>query len=350
MMPLGELLERFKKMMNDPERKSMCQIIYEVLHLWVRHSDFPFHYYPQGLYKKYRDDIADYVGNFKARPMVEKANAKTWFPMLDNKLLFHAYFANTSITVPRLMGYGSSWRYWIDGQQRSIRNLKEFSELVDLLIDRSSSGAVFAKPVNGSCGRGVLLLGCEDDDAYRNMAFDLCSASSYIFEETITQHSQMMSLYPHAVNTLRIHTFVDSSGNPEVMSATLRMGSGGRHNDNVSAGGCAVGIDLDTGALRRYAYTYTEFGATRFTSHPDTGIVFSEFHIPMLEDALKLARSAAAMVPDRWVGWDVAIGANEPILVEGNAPPDINISEMCNGGYRQNACFVRAVNDLGLRL
>lgn len=113
--------------------------------------------------------------------------------------------------------------------------------------------------------------------------------------------------------------------------------------DNASSGGCFVGIDLASGTLREYAYTLPKHGGLRFTQHPDTGIAFRGFQVPCLGQALQLVEVAATLVPDRIVGWDVAVAPDGPAL--GNSNYDTRVSEVAYGGYLRNPVYQRVLSE-----
>jgi glutathione synthase/RimK-type ligase-like ATP-grasp enzyme len=53
--------------------------------------------------------------------------------------------------------------------------------------------------------------------------------------------------------------------------------------------------------------------------HKDTGKRFSEVKIPFMEELYELVKEAADRCPETpYIGWDVAISQNGPVLIEGN--------------------------------
>ena len=78
-------------------------------------------------------------------------------------------------------------------------------------------------------------------------------------------------------------------------------------------------IDIDTGRVISDACDYEE---NLYTVHPKTGVMFKGFVIPYWNDILKLVEQASKVVPEvGYIGWDVAITPNGPIIVEGNNCP-----------------------------
>jgi hypothetical protein len=153
-------------------------------------------------------------------------------------------------------------------------------------------------------------------------------AGRWLFQETVLQHAAISAIYPHSVNTLRIVT-CRSPGQPAViLGAVLRMGGGGRVVDNASQGGLFVGIDLATGALRPQGHRFFKHGGDVVAAHPDTGFPFAGAVIPCFDRVLAMVEDAAVEVPHELIGWDVAVTASGPVLIEGNTVPDIVILEI----------------------
>ena len=69
--------------------------------------------------------------------------------------------------------------------------------------------------------------------------------------------------------------------------------------------------------------------------HPGTDICMIGRKIPYWKEVLHLCESAASMIPKvQFIGWDVAISTQGPLLIEGNNTPDIDIMEFVgNYGY-----------------
>ena len=97
----------------------------------------------------------------------------------------------------------------------------------------------------------------------------------YVIQEVIQQHPDLAKFNPTSVNTLRICTY--RSVNDEsvtVTGALIRIGKSGEVVDNAHAGGCFVGIDLESGNLLHYAGD--QYGNKYGTWN---GVSFSENHI-----------------------------------------------------------------------
>lgn len=111
--------------------------------------------------------------------------------------------------------------------------------------------------------------------------FEHLIGADYTHTEAIDQHPAIDDIYDKSVNTLRILTFIENE-TIDIVSCFIRIGAGGSVVDNGSSGGLFVGIEQDTGMLKRTGYRDMKFGGGEFDRHPDTGFKFEGFKVPFL--------------------------------------------------------------------
>lgn len=190
---------------------------------------------------------------------------------------------------------------------------------------------VFAKTPDGFGGlsvRHVPLTSKTDVAALYN---ELCAGHFFDVEEAIVQHEGMSALCADSVNTIRIVTLLNEAGEAVPMYALVRMGFGGKRVDNISSGGMYAPCDLETGEL--YAKAFCDKLGEYYEHHPATGTRIVGHRVPMFAEALALVKKAAERTPKvRYIGWDVAIAKDGPVLVEGNTLPGY---DMCQNYYHQ---------------
>ena len=175
--------------------------------------------------------------------------------------------------------------------------------------------AVFAKQPVSFGGLGVIKVNIDENTDYSELYQKLTDGKLYDIEEAVTQHEEMNRLYPKSVNTLRICTVLTDRG-VRHMYTILRMGNG-KDVDNATSGGLYTWVNSD-GTLSHLAFCDKK--AEYYDRHPITGIVFDEFKVPLYEEAIELCKRAALVVPEvRYVGWDVAISPDGPVIIEGNS-------------------------------
>ena len=105
-------------------------------------------------------------------------------------------------------------------------------------------------------------------------------------------------------------------------------------------------LDLATGRVCGSALRKDKvLGVISTNEHPDTGQKFNGFPIPMWREAVDLARRAHRAFPSiHFIGWDIAILEDHPILVEGNALFDTDLTVLPHGLSLSDTQFIPYYN------
>ncbi len=135
------------------------------------------------------------------------------------------------------------------------------------------------------------------------------------------------------INTIRIESFIDKSSHIYILSAFMRFGVGDSYVDNAHAGGFYVGIDFKNGRLKNIGHQYMEYGGASLKKHPESGYTLEGFEIPFFQEAVDLVRQTLTKLPDRYLGWDIAITPTGPLIIEANEYPSIFMADIAYGGY-----------------
>jgi len=124
-------------------------------------------------------------------------------------------------------------------------------------------------------------------------------------------------------------TCLDEDRVPEVVAAVFRMSIGrNRTIDNIHAGGIAGAINLETGSLGIASNLGFDDRLGWLTHHPDTAAQIEGTVLPMWSDVRRLATSAHNVFDDRvLIGWDIAITASGPLIIEGNSSPCVDLMQ-----------------------
>ncbi|NUT01075.1 MAG: hypothetical protein HOP96_08885 [Sphingomonas sp.] len=199
---------------------------------------------------------------------------------------------------------------------------------------------LFVKPVRGRGGRGAERWDFAGDRTYRREDGQTLTAGQFLerlralsrWEPFLVQrraenHPALKDLSNGALNTIRILSCLDELERPEVIAAVFRMAVGSNRTvDNVHAGGLAAAVDLGTGRLMQATNLGVDARLGWLDRHPDTGGRITGRILPMWDEVCDLIERAHRVFGD-WVviGWDVAIMADRPRLVEGNSGPDIDL-------------------------
>ena len=179
---------------------------------------------------------------------------------------------------------------------------------------------------------------------YKRQLYDrLVKGGQLLIEEPIRQHPDMNKLCPDSVNTVRIVTLVTAQG-AQMVYALVRMGMGGVCVDNVSSGGMYAPVN-EHGQLYRPAFC--DKTGKYYERHPVTGTEITGFQIPLFDQALELCRTASRRVEAhlKYIGWDVAITPDGPVLVEGNNLPGYDMCQ--NAGHVDEGMLPRFEKLLG---
>lgn len=140
---------------------------------------------------------------------------------------------------------------------------------------------------------------------------------TWLLQLRLHNHPDWARLTPGALCTARIVTLRHPDGTITPLLAFLRLPRAGATVDNLSAGGLAADIDLDTGRLgpaRRIAMHTPDH-----LVHPDTGYAFAGTVLPGWPALCALAVRAHRSFPQAYtVGWDVALATAGPVLIEAN--------------------------------
>ena len=228
-------------------------------------------------------------------------NSREYFKYFDDKALFDAEFRE-------FIG-----RDFIDLRDNDAAALE--------VICRGKEN-VFAKHTNDFGGSGISREKITPETDYEALYKRLCDNKQYLVEEQLRQHKKMKTLSPSSVNTIRIVTLYYNN-EAHFMYALVRMSNGTSCVDNICSGGMYVSICED-GVIRKPAYC-DETGEY-YRAHPFTKTEFNGFEIPMFEQAVELCKRAALVFPKvAYIGWDVAITPDGPVLVEGNTLPSYDM-------------------------
>ena len=317
-------------------RKSTRKIFWEQVCNVLKYNTADYFYFPYGLDVKPKEECKKYLHyNYHniQRDKLNFASKVNCTCILRDKMLFNIFANGIGISTPSNVLYASN------GKLYDFQNKKEVFP-VDLC--KYAKNTLFCKLVDGECGKGIFKLEhdgtgfvldgqkCDEKTAYQSL-----TRGRYLAQEVVKQHPDMALLHPQSVNSMRIVTVRSvNDGVIRVWPSILRMGTGNNIVDNTSQGGVYAGIDFDTCRLKKWGFYKPQFGL-KTDRHPDSNIIFTEFTIPYLKEACEQAKYFHSMLPGmQSVGWDIAIGENGPIFIEGNDNWEINGPQICNGGLR----------------
>ena len=115
---------------------------------------------------------------------------------------------------------------------------------------------------------------------------------------------------------MRIITLKDDTGKVNCLYIVQKIGLNGSVIDN----NCMFSpVDPETGKIKYPAHAGDTPLGIIYTEHPNTGVTIQGYQLPYVKEAIEMVFEAAELVPQvRYVGWDVAVTPNGPIIIEGN--------------------------------
>lgn len=235
--------------------------------------------------------------------------------------------------------------------------VSEASELDALRILLREHDRFVIKPVDGSGGRGVLVVRGREEGSDRYVTnhgsltadevvahtreicvggtADYGARSQAIVESLVTPAGLLTDRVPSGTPDLRVITL---HGYP-VMAMVRLPTEESKGTANIHTGAVAVAVDIESGeASGGFQQTRNRF----VTDHPDTGASLS-FEIPEWETVLTIASRAAIASGFGYTGVDVVFDADRgPMVLEVNRRPGLGIQNANMAGLLTRLRFVEA--------
>ena len=268
------------------------RVFVDILWCSVRYEVAFQDYQDWDVYKLSRRERATLMTHPKSDHIAARYDAPSHRHLFADKTEFNRLFADD-------LG-----REWIDLREADAAAVSAFLE---------RHPTVILKPIDSLGGNGVEKVEAStigDLDAFVSRALE---ARQFLLEECLTQHPELARLNPSSVNSLRLITF-RKDGDVHLLASALKIGNGGAI-DNFSDGGMYTMVD-DSGRALSAAF---DGAGHSYSVHPGSGVTIVGFEVPCFGEAVALVEKAARVVPEiPYVGWDVAIRPDGPVLIEGN--------------------------------
>lgn len=256
-----------------------------------RRGFYPFHKFHKSLF----------LTDWEIETKFSRINTKFSQEKLRNKLFFQLLLKEAGLqdSLPGLIGTVENGRY------------QSFSGALSLEEVIGSEHRVFIKPILGSGGRDCFIV---------RRIEDIPTIGHYLIEKCALAHPYSYEIFPHALNTVRMLTLKNRSGEPFIVGAVHRFGANAEEPiDNFSRGGVACGIDLLSGVLSAGVTNPEVFSVNWHDSHPTTYKPLTGVKVPFWQAAKDLVTGLASYFQDlNYAGWDIYISPVGPKIIEGN--------------------------------
>ena len=195
-------------------------------------------------------------------------------------------------------------RDWMVVDADNADDLRAFTERL---------GTIVTKEPVGQAGTGVHRYHADEVEDWTAFHRGLLERGEILVEEVIRQHDDLAAVCPGTVNTTRVTAFFDGQ-KTHILAMAQKFGRGAV-SDQMTFGGFYTMLDDNGHAL---GAGYDSHGHVH-ELHPDSGVRIADFQLPMIDEVKAFVDQVARVVPQvQYVGWDIVVGPDGPVLVEGN--------------------------------
>ncbi len=174
-------------------------------------------------------------------------------------------------------------------------------------------GTIVTKEPVGQAGTGVHRYHAAEVSDWAQFHRGLFERGELLLEQLIVQHPDLAAVCPGTVNTTRVTAFFDGTST-HILAMAQKFGRGAV-SDQMTFGGFYTMLD-DNG--RAVGPGYDSHGHVHEV-HPDSGFRIADFQLPMIDEVKAFVDRVARVVPQvQYVGWDIVVSPDGPVLVEGN--------------------------------
>ena len=290
-------MQKIAKSISKKTNHSYTAILLDMVMCGIKYQAGYYDYQEFEFYNLNKKQRATYLTRGKNNEIVKRFNQKSSFHKFEDKAEFNTIF-NKYLK-----------REWM----KLDKNNEE--EFISFLKKHKS---IIVKPLDAEGGQGIEKFEYISDEKSKKLYKQLIENNQILIEEVIEQHENMNKLYDKSVNTLRMFTFY-KNGKAYFLQAVLKIGNGGVV-DNFSSGGMYTYVN-------EQGYVFVEAidrADNIYSEHPISKQKIVGFKVPMFKEAVELVKQTATVVPEiGYVGWDVAIAKNGPVIVEGNCFPGV---------------------------
>ena len=283
------------KTVHERSGKSKISIFFDMLWCAKKYGAGYYDYEIFAFYNLNKEQRATFLTRLKSKKFIEYMNDPAKGHLIDNKDEFYELYKD-------YIGRG-----FLKLEDASKQEVEKFV---------SSREYLFGKLRDKECGIGCERIKVSDFKNFDELYKYLKDKEFCTIEDNIVQHPDMNKLYSNAVNSLRIITVLDSKKVAHCIYIVQKMGLNGSIIDN----NCLFApVDIETGKIKYPAHSGDTTKGIVYEEHPNTHIKLVGYKIPFVKEAVELCKKAALVVPEvRYVGWDVAITENGPVIIEGN--------------------------------
>lgn len=262
-------------------------------------------------YEQERHSTQGCISTFERETSLTDLNGPHGY-LLDNKLAFAHVMRGAGIPHPETFGFAheGAWHWPDHGRAKALAAMER-------------GEAVVVKPTFGRKGQSVEFIRAPAE-------LEAARAQDVIATSFVRQAPYAERIFAGSVNTIRVLSVIPRDGTPLVAAAMHRFGAAATGGvDNFSAGGVVARVDLESGRLDRAARIGQGNRLLWSEAHPETGAPIAGVEVPHWPAVRSLVLRLCELLPFLiYVGWDVAVTAEGPVVIEGNARPSLRFFQL----------------------
>lgn len=292
------------------EQGKWAPAVFADMLVWAAFHDTAYiDYYEADFALLSRAERKTFMTSLLQHHLAEALNKRPDLLQFENKISFNERFGD-------YLG-----REWLDLEAAGPDGLREFAQRHPVII---------AKTPVGREGRGVFRYDTADVTDWPGFHAELVGKGQRLIEQPIVQHPYLAGYCEGTVNTTRVATFFDGE-KVHILMAAQKFGRGAV-SDQFTWGGFFTMLDEDGHSV---GPGHTGKHKSRYETHPESGASIVEFQVPLWDRVVELVDRAAREVPTvPYIGWDVAVGPEAPMLIEGNWTPGLYETRVSATGIR----------------
>jgi hypothetical protein len=248
---------------------------------------------------------------------------RTFFTHRDNARLIRRFNSDRAVEIfTDKLRFNEEFKPYLGRRFLDLAS-SDLPELGEFLLD---STGYLLKPRREGQGRGITVFPRENVPNIRSHpeALSELLRQGGILEEMLESHPALLEAFGAGLLPVRLITLVRDGRSHIVMAAVTLGGMRTGRVVNLHTGGWMAPVDVTAGRIEGPA---VDKCGLPIRTHPETGTPFEGFILPFWDEAVSLAHRLAKVIPEAgFVGWDIGITPNGPVVVEGNTDPGTYVS------------------------
>ena len=294
------IIQKTKKWIEleaEKNKRNPFMVLVDMVFNYVVYGVFPQEYYHFGFYKKSSKDKKTYF----TTKMYVKRRGEISNPSYENSIFLDKYI------------FSKVFSEFYGRECMQINSYTKREEIEEFMLRAKK---VVYKPLEECEGRGIKTYSLSDYNSVSELCDQILSQKGdALLDQWLIQSEEMNKFYDKGVNCIRIYTFLHK-GHFEFLDAKVSFGTTSDIVNATLEGNLFATVDVNQGIITS---DLTDYTLKLHKEHPVTHFVAKGTQLPCWEEVLELAKKAAYRVPQvAYVGWDIALTPDGPVLIEGN--------------------------------